>query len=107
MPQDLPHWLKGIEDEDVQFIRRFVLASGSLKELAKQYSVSYPTLRGRLDRLIARIGAAEDPAVTDEFERDVRVLLADGQISTRIAKSLLKSHRSSLKNGSPKKGKKK
>ena len=107
MPQEIPAWLNSLEDEDVQFIRRFVLASGSLKELAKQYSVSYPTLRGRLDRLIASINAVEDPSITDEFERDVRVLLADGQISARIAKSLLKSHRSSLKNGSPKKGKKK
>lgn len=107
MTKEMPPWLESLEDEDLRFIRRFVLASGSLKELAKQYSVSYPTLRSRLDRLIAKISAAEDPTVTDEFEREVRALLVAGQITTRTAKSLLKSHRSILKQSVAKKGKKK
>ena len=32
----LPAWMGGLEDEDLAFIRRFVLASGSLKEVARQ-----------------------------------------------------------------------
>ncbi len=36
-----PQWLTELTDEDLQFIRRFVLASGSLKEVAKIYGVTY------------------------------------------------------------------
>ena len=36
----IPVWMEVLEDEDVAFIRRFVLASGSLKEMAAQYGVS-------------------------------------------------------------------
>ena len=34
------------------FIKKFLLASGSLKEVAGLYGVTYPTVRLRLDRLI-------------------------------------------------------
>ena len=53
--QTLPDWLTGLDDEDFVFIKRFILASGSLKEIAQQYDVSYPTVRLRLDRLIQKI----------------------------------------------------
>ena len=42
---DIPAWLVHLEDEDRQFIKRLVLASGSLKQLAAEYGVSYPTIR--------------------------------------------------------------
>ena len=92
MPDELPSWLTELDEEDLQFIRRFVLASGSLKELAQAYSVSYPTVRSRLDRLIAKVRALEDPAPADPFERKVRVLVADGRLATNLAKELISAH---------------
>ena len=50
----LPEWMTGLEEEDAAFIKRFILASGSLKEVAGQYGVTYPTVRLRLDRLIQK-----------------------------------------------------
>ena len=50
--ENIPIWLADLEDEDAAFIKKFVLASGSLKEVAALYGVSYPTVRLRLDRLI-------------------------------------------------------
>lgn len=44
--------LAGLPIEHQRFIEMFVLASGSLKELARHTGVSYPTLRSRLDRVI-------------------------------------------------------
>jgi hypothetical protein len=38
--------------EHQRFIEMFVLASGSLKEIAQQTGVSYPTVRSRLNRII-------------------------------------------------------
>jgi hypothetical protein len=92
-----PAWLEVLEEEDAQFLRRFLLASGSLKALALEYGVSYPTVRARLDRLIAKVRAAEDPKVSDPFERKLRVLVADAQVSATLAKELLQAHRDSLK----------
>lgn len=53
--QVIPEWIVNLDDEDVSFIKRFLLASGSLKEMARQYEVTYPTVRLRLDRLIQKI----------------------------------------------------
>ncbi len=55
-----PQWLTELTDEDLQFIRRFVLASGSLKEVAKIYGVTYPTVRSRLDRVISQILSSDE-----------------------------------------------
>lgn len=51
----LPQWMTHLENEDITFIKNFILASGSLKEIAKQYNVTYPTVRLRLDKLIQKI----------------------------------------------------
>src|SRR3990172_3377835 len=93
----LPAWLAALDDEDLHFVKRFVLSSGSLKDMASQYGVSYPTVRNRLDRLIAKIGAAEEPGIRDPFERKLRIMVADGQVPTSMAKDLLAAHRESMK----------
>ena len=79
--RELPQWLTHIEDEDYQFMKRLVLASGSLKELAAEYGVSYPTIRVRLDRLIERIRAVDAVPATDPLQARIRALVADGEIS--------------------------
>jgi hypothetical protein len=91
-----PPWLAALSEEDLEFLRRFLLTSGSLKALAEEYGVSYPTLRSRLDRLIAKVKAAEDPRVRDPFERRLRILVADAQITTALARELLAAHRAGL-----------
>ncbi len=58
--QVIPEWIVNLDDEDVSFIKRFLLASGSLKEMARQYEVTYPTVRLRLDRLIQKIKISDD-----------------------------------------------
>ncbi|SPE17413.1 conserved hypothetical protein [Candidatus Sulfotelmatomonas gaucii] len=94
MKTSLPPWLEALDEEDQQFLRRFVLSSGSLKALCDEYDVSYPTLRARLDRLISKVKAVEDPRAADAFERKLRVLVADGKIPAALARELLKAHRS-------------
>lgn len=58
----LPEWMANLDDEDMAFIKRFILASGSLKKVAAEYGVTYPTVRLRLDRLIQKIQISEDTA---------------------------------------------
>jgi hypothetical protein len=94
--KSLPSWLAVLDDEDVQFLRRLLLSSGSLKALAEEYGVSYPTVRARLDRLIAKVKAAEDPRITDPFERKLRLLVADAKLPSALAKELLETHRAAV-----------
>ena len=47
--------LSRLETEEQRFVELFVLASGSLKQMAELLGVSYPTVRSRLDRLIAHL----------------------------------------------------
>jgi hypothetical protein len=92
-----PAWLAALDENDLQFLRRFLLGSGSLKALAGEYGVSYPTVRARLDRLIAKVWAAEDPRPADPLERRLRLLVADGRVDPGLAKELLASHRAALR----------
>lgn len=88
-------WLDSLEDEDINFLKRFLQASGSLKELAEIYKVSYPTVRLRLDRLIQKVQVYEDANAGDGHERHLRTLAADGKIDTGTLKTLLASYRKS------------
>src|SRR5438270_12055308 len=92
-----PAWLAALDENDLQFLRRFLLGSGSLKALAEEYGVSYPTVRARLDRLIAKVRAAEDETPIDPFERRLQVLVAADKIPSTLARDLLDAHRQSLK----------
>lgn len=94
--EGMPEWMVALDADDRQFLRRFVLGSGSLKDLATEYGVSYPTVRARLDRLIAKVKAAEDPRPADSFERRLRLLVAEGTVSANLGKQLLDAHRDSL-----------
>ena len=88
----LPSWMAGLEDEDAAFIKRFVLASGSLKEMAAQYGVSYPTVRLRLDRLIQKIRLSET-AEADPYVALVKRLAVDDKLDFDTAKLLLSEYR--------------
>jgi len=47
--------LMQIPEEEQNFILQFFLNSGSLKEMAAQMGNSYPTVRNKLDDIIAKI----------------------------------------------------
>lgn len=88
----LPSWMAGLEAEDSEFIRKFVLASGSLKEMAGLYGVSYPTVRLRLDRLIQKIKLSET-AEADPYVALVKRLAVDDRLDFDTAKLLLSEYR--------------
>jgi hypothetical protein len=93
MKEPQPPWLEVLDEDDLQFLKRFVLSSGSLKALCDEYEVSYPTLRSRLDRLISKVRAADDPKAADSFQRKLHVLVADGKLPAALARELWKAHR--------------
>ena len=88
----VPNWMAELSEEDGAFIRRFVLASGSLKEVAAQYGVTYPTVRLRLDRLIQKIKLTET-AEADSYVSLVKRLAVDDKLDFDTAKILITEYR--------------
>ncbi|NLM35138.1 MAG: DUF2089 domain-containing protein [Clostridiales bacterium] len=93
----LPEWLSNLEDEDLAFIKKFILASGSLKEVAKQYSVTYPTVRLRLDKLIQKIQISESTE-NDPYISLIKRLAVNEKIDFDTAKILISEYKK-LKKG--------
>ena len=88
----VPVWMAELEDEDLAFIKKFILASGSLKEVASVYGVSYPTVRLRLDRLIQKIQLTET-AEADPYVSLVKRLAVDDKLDFDTAKILITEDR--------------
>ena len=89
---NIPPWVAELEDEDLAFIKKFILASGSLKEVASVYGVSYPTVRLRLDRLIQKIKLTET-AEADSYVSLVKRLAVDDKLDFDTAKILITEYR--------------
>lgn len=88
----IPEWLAGLEDEDLVFIKKFILASGSLKEMAAQYGVTYPTVRLRLDRLIQKIQIG-DQSGADPYISLVKRLAVNDKLDFDTAKLLISEYK--------------
>ena len=88
----VPEWMAERDEEDVAFIRRFLLASGSLKEVAGEYGVSYPTVRLRLDRLIQKIRLGEDRAA-DPYVALIKRLAVSDKVDFDAAKILISEYK--------------
>lgn len=97
-------WVDKLSDEDLSFIKRLVLASGSLKDLAKAYGISYPTVRLRLDRLIAKMRVFDSQEIVSEFERTLRARYAEGKLDMDTLKVLLEAHEKEISGGQHQQG---
>ena len=87
----IPEWMANLEDEDIAFIKKFLLASGSLKEMAKQYGVTYPTVRLRLDKLIQKIKISED-TLNEPYVALIKRLVVNDKIDFDTAKILISEY---------------
>ncbi len=88
----IPSWMEDLEEEDIAFIKNFVLTSGSLKEMASKYGVTYPTVRLRLDRLIEKIKMHEDQEA-DAYIKMVKKLALDDRLDFETAKLLIHAYK--------------
>lgn len=91
----LPGWISNLDDEDLVFIKNFIMSSGSLKEIAKQYKVTYPTVRLRLDKLIQKIQINEDRQ-TEPYISLIKRLAVDEKLDLETAKLLVNEYKKTL-----------
>ncbi len=90
------HPLEQLDDEDREFIVRFVLASGSLKEVAEGYGISYPTIRGKLDKLIGRLQELRRGQPVDPLKELLANMVAKGEIAAGAARRVLAVHQKEI-----------
>ncbi|MHA6528908.1 DUF2089 family protein [Paenibacillus sp. BAC0078] len=93
----IPVWLLALEQEDVVFLKNFVLNSGSLKEISKLYAVSYPTVRLRLDKLIQKI-QLNDQQEEEPFQAFIKGLAVDSRIDLETAKLIIEKYNKDKEN---------
>jgi len=86
-------WLEHLSEEDLAFLKRFLLTSGTLKELARQYGISYPTVRIRLDRLIDKVKLIDEQSGADPFELRLRSLYGEARLDDATFRELLRAYR--------------
>ena len=88
----IPQWILALEQEDATFLKNFALKSGSLKEVAKLYEVSYPTVRLRLDKLIQKIELSEQQE-EEPFSTFIKGLAVDSRIDLETAKIIIEKYK--------------
>lgn len=90
--KNIPQWITELSEEDLNFIKRFVLSSGSLKEMAKIYGVTYPTVRSRLDRVIEQI-LSSDEKKEDAYISLIKKMVLDEKLEFDAAAVLIQEYR--------------
>ncbi|GCF93798.1 hypothetical protein NRIC_16890 [Enterococcus florum] len=93
--EKVPRWFLDLSDEEVDFVKYFLLSSGSIKELAGTYSTSYPTIRKRIDKLIQKIQIS-DRKDNDTVVKLINQLEEEGKIDQEIAKTVVLEYSRSL-----------
>ena len=71
------------------FVKRFILCSGSLKDMAQAYGITYPTVSAAIGSADREDPIAEDQQVASPFEKLLRIQLAEGKIDLGTFKRLL------------------
>jgi hypothetical protein len=97
LASDDAHPLTQLDETDREFVLRFVLASGSLKDVAQTYDVSYPTIRARLDRVIQRLEDLRRGRPVNPLNELLAKLVEKGEIAPAAARRVLAEHQKLVK----------
>ncbi|MFF2286613.1 DUF2089 family protein [Peribacillus butanolivorans] len=90
--EEIPSWILALDKESLEFIRKFILNSGSLKNMSSLYDVSYPTVRAKLDRLIKKIEVHSQEEDV-EFVNMIKGFVIDERLSLDVAKIIIEKYK--------------
>lgn len=82
-----------LTDEEEFFVLTFLKCRGSIKDVEKAMGISYPTVRGKLDAVIKKLGL-ESSMSSDEIKQERKKVfdrLDRGEITADEAADILKS----------------
>lgn len=76
--------------EQIEFAEIFIKNRGNIKEIERELSISYPTVKGKLDALIEALGYTGQTSISSSKNIDILEQLDNGEISPEEAIELLK-----------------
>lgn len=85
-----------LEPEQLAFLELFLKARGNLKEVERELGLSYPTIRSRLEGVLAALGFAAEPDRKGDAvrrRRDILDALDAGKIGAEEALRLLRERK--------------
>jgi len=85
-----------LDPEQLAFLEMFLKARGNLKDVERELGLSYPTVRNRLEMVLAALGFAADPDRKSEAGRSRREILDSldaGKINAEEALRLLRERK--------------
>jgi len=82
-----------LDDDEREFLMIFLRSRGSLRDVQRELALSYPTVRSRLDALLAKMGIVTARASHEEIS-DVLDKLESGELSAEDAVKLIKKEES-------------
>ncbi len=87
-----------LDEEDMNFVMMFLRTKGNLKEMERLTGIGYFTLRGRLDRLLEKLGL-KPIGEEEKSEGDVIEKFKRGFISLDDALAILRKKKGGERNG--------
>ena len=78
-----------LDDSEREFLMLFLRSRGSLRDVQRQLTLSYPTVRNRWDALLAKMGIVTARASQEEIN-DVLDRLESGELSAEDAVNLIR-----------------
>ncbi|HCC47460.1 MAG TPA: hypothetical protein DEQ38_05000 [Elusimicrobia bacterium] len=86
---ELPVFASLSHEEEV-FLRVFLAARGSIKEVERQLGISYPTVKSRLEAILNKLGLGSLQAEAKARRLEIVEQLERGEITAQEAVALLK-----------------
>ncbi len=83
-----------LNPDQLKFVEVFIRSRGNIKEVEREMGISYPTVRNKLDEVIAALGyRVEDSPDDEKAEKRKEILdsLEQGEIDSGKAVELLKN----------------
>lgn len=83
-----------LEEGELHFVEVFIKNRGNIKDVEKELGISYPTVRGKLDKVIASLGFTSKPSEQDEVwdrkKREIIGALERGELTAQQAAEKLR-----------------
>lgn len=79
-----------LSGEQLRFLETFIKCRGNIKEVEKELGISYPTVRAKLDEVIAALGYTVTKSKDTPDSKDIIDMLETGEITAEQALNMLK-----------------
>jgi hypothetical protein len=81
--------IMALSEEQQSFVELFILSSGSLKEMAQIMGITYPTVRVRLDEIIADL--KNEMKTREDYKKYILEKVEQGKITPEKAAEIIKN----------------